>query len=152
MENNTNFLNSINDFLKSSILIRLAIIGILLLILLIPSGNINRLINEREFRRQQVIDEMGGPEKTADFFRLFMVPGMDHCSILPGTGPDRFDVLTALEQWVEKGTAPETITASQVKKDGTVIRTRPLYPYPQEATYKGTGNVNDATNFTPSGR
>ena len=101
---------------------------------------------------EKVVDEMGGLEKTTDFFRLFMVPGMDHCSILPGKGPDRFDVLTALEHWVEKGKAPERIIASQKEKDGTVVRTRPIYPYPQKTEYKGSGDVDDADSFTPKGK
>jgi len=55
-------------------------------------------------------------------------------------------MLSALEQWVEKGTAPEQILASRVR-DGKVDRTRPLCPYPLVAAYKGTGNTDDAANF-----
>jgi hypothetical protein len=84
-----------------------------------------------------------GPQ-TTDFFRLFMVPGMFHCR--GGVGPDRLDGLTALINWVENGTAPATITASQMA-DGKVVRTRPLCPYPQVARYSGTGSPDDAANF-----
>ena len=97
---------------------------------------------------ESVIDKMGGLEQTQDFFRLFMVPGMDHCSILPGKGPDDFDVLTALENWVEKDVAPERIVASKLSADKEVIRTRPLCPYPRISKYKGTGSVDSADNFT----
>jgi feruloyl esterase len=84
-----------------------------------------------------------GPE-TTDFFRLFMVPGMFHCR--GGVGPDRLDGLTALINWVENGTAPATITATQLR-DGKVVRSRPLCPYPQVARYSGSGSPDDASSF-----
>ena len=74
-----------------------------------------------------------------------MAPGMGHCR--GGPGPDRFDTLTALERWVELGEAPEQIVASRVT-DGVVDLTRPLCPYPQMATWNGTGNTKDAANFS----
>jgi feruloyl esterase len=55
-------------------------------------------------------------------------------------------MFSALEQWVEKGKAPERIVASRIR-DGKVDRTRPLCPYPQVASYKGTGSTGDAANF-----
>jgi len=97
---------------------------------------------------ENVVKEMGELEETMDFLRLYMVPGMAHCQIPPGLGPDDFDLLTPLEEWVEKGVAPTEIVASQKDKDGNVIRTRPLYPYPKVSKYKGSGDVNDAANFT----
>ncbi len=84
-----------------------------------------------------------GPS-TTDFFRLFMVPGMAHCR--GGVGTDQCDFLTALVEWVEKGVAPNRIVASQ-SRDGKLIRTRPLCPYPQVAKYKGAGNPDDAQSF-----
>jgi feruloyl esterase len=96
-----------------------------------------------------VVKKMGGLEQTQDFYRLFMVPGMDHCSILPGKGPDQFDFLTVLENWVEKGEAPDQIIGEQLDKDKKeVVRTRPMCPYPKFAKYKGTGSIDDAANFT----
>jgi feruloyl esterase len=80
----------------------------------------------------------------ADGYRLFMAPGMGHCS--GGAGPNTFDMLTALEQWVEQGRAPDRIIASHATK-GIVDRTRPLCPYPQVATYAGAGSVDDAASF-----
>jgi feruloyl esterase len=80
-----------------------------------------------------------------DWIRLFMAPGMGHCQ--GGEGPDTFDALGALEQWVEKGRAPERIIASQLS-NGQVVRTRPLCPYPQVARYDGKGNPDDAASFT----
>jgi feruloyl esterase len=78
------------------------------------------------------------------FYRLFLVPGMQHCS--GGDGPDSFDKLAALENWVEKGIAPDQIIASKIVS-GKVTRTRPLCPYPQVAKYNGTGSIDDAANF-----
>lgn len=91
-----------------------------------------------------VLDTMGGEAKTLNWTRLFMAPGMGHCG--GGEGPNRFDMVTALEQWVEQGKAPERITASQVT-DGKPVRTRPLCPYPQVAKYRGTGSADAAENF-----
>ncbi len=87
--------------------------------------------------------EVNGPD-TPDFFRLFMVPGMSHCS--GGECPNQFDPVTAIVNWVEKGKAPEKIIAKQIK-DGNVVRTRPLCPYPEAARYKGKGSIDDASNF-----
>jgi feruloyl esterase len=69
---------------------------------------------------------------------------MGHCG--GGEGPNVFDKVSALEQWVEQGKAPDTMIASHMK-DGKVDRTRPLCPYPQVAKYKGTGSIDEAANF-----
>ncbi len=82
--------------------------------------------------------------KTPDFYRLFMVPGMQHCT--GGPGPSTFDTLDALDQWVDHGKAPEQIIASHLTA-GKVDRTRPLCPYPQVARYKGSGSIDQAENF-----
>jgi feruloyl esterase len=92
-----------------------------------------------------VISKMGGASKVQENFRLFMVPGMNHCS--GGLGTDQFDSLTALENWVEKKQAPASIPASRVVQ-GQTVRTRPLCPYPQVATYKGSGSTDEAANFS----
>ena len=88
---------------------------------------------------------MGGIEKTREFFRFFAAPGMGHCA--GGPGPNQFDTLTALEQWVEKGVAPDKLIASHVT-NGKVDRTRPLCPYPMVARWKGTGSSDEAANFS----
>jgi len=87
----------------------------------------------------------GGLRDTREFYRLFMVPGMQHCTGGPGTS--QFDMLTALEQWSEQKKAPEQIQAAHVT-NGKVDRTRPLCAYPQEAKYMGSGSTDDAANFT----
>jgi feruloyl esterase len=82
---------------------------------------------------------------TADFARLFMMPGVAHCG--GGIGPDRIDSVTAVIDWTEKGKAPDHLIASKVT-NGQVVRTRPLCPYPQVAKYKGQGSIDEAANFT----
>jgi len=79
-----------------------------------------------------------------DFMRLFMIPGMAHCA--GGVGPDQYDAVTAVVDWVEKGVAPDTLIARKIV-DGTVTRSRPLCPYPQVARYNGQGSIDDAANF-----
>ncbi len=74
-----------------------------------------------------------------------MMPGMQHCG--GGEGPNSFDPMAALEQWVENGKAPDQIIASHRQRDGTVDRTRPLCPYPKVAKYKGSGSIDDAASF-----
>ena len=93
---------------------------------------------------ESLADLSGGLAATSGWARLFMVPGMGHCS--GGEGPDAFDKIGALEQWVEHGKAPEAIVASH-SVSGHVDRTRPLCPYPQVAQYKGNGSIDDAANF-----
>ncbi|HUQ69462.1 MAG TPA: tannase/feruloyl esterase family alpha/beta hydrolase, partial [Planctomycetaceae bacterium] len=83
---------------------------------------------------QTVLDTFGDARQVQGNYRLFMVPGMGHCG--GGDGTSTFDMVSALEQWVEKGVAPDRIAASHVT-NGTVDRTRPLCPYPQTAAYKG---------------
>jgi feruloyl esterase len=87
---------------------------------------------------------MGGAKATQDFYRLFLAPGMGHCG--GGAGPNTLDGLSSLEQWVEKEKAPDQIIATHAT-GGKVDRARPLCPYPQVATYKGTGSIDDPANF-----
>ncbi len=83
------------------------------------------------------------------YYRLFMVPGMGHCG--GGPGPNSFDMLSQLERWAERGAAPERILATKYRDDDPrrgVLRTRPLCAYPGSAHYRGSGNTDDARNFT----
>jgi feruloyl esterase len=84
-----------------------------------------------------VLDKMG--KKQDDWLRLFMVPAMGHCG-----GGFAFDGIATLEKWVEKGTAPDQMMGTYAAQS----KTRPLCPYPQAAQYKGTGDVNDAANWS----
>jgi feruloyl esterase len=80
-----------------------------------------------------------------DDVRLFLAPGVGHCG--GGAGPDRFDALTAMENWVEHGAAPASLLAT---KAGSAL-SRPLCPYPQLPRYKGSGDTNAAASFECAG-
>jgi tannase/feruloyl esterase len=97
-----------------------------------------------------------------DFYRLFMVPGMNHCG--EGPGPNVFgnayvfggspdaehNALTSLMQWVEVGRIPERIVATKYQDDDPdkpILRTRPLCVYPSVARWRGKGSTDDAQNF-----
>jgi feruloyl esterase len=85
-----------------------------------------------------------GESSRGKSIQLYMEPGMNHCR--GGEGPDTFDAVGELEQWVQTGNAPARIIASH-STESVVDRTRPLCPYPQVATYKGTGSIDAAENF-----
>jgi hypothetical protein len=85
----------------------------------------------------------GGAAQVMNWSRLFLVPGMGHCAGGPAA-LDQFDLLTALVDWVEKGTAPNAVPATGRALPG---RSRPLCAYPQHTHYKGTGDPQDARNF-----
>ena len=96
---------------------------------------------------EQLASLMGDYERTQDSVRLFIEPGMDHCS--GGISPTSFDTLQALDKWVTKGVAPEGILAtaptSTIPSSG---RTMPLCKFPEEASYSGSGNVYSAANWS----
>ena len=83
-------------------------------------------------------------KQTRNFARLFMAPGMYHC--FGGTGPNKFDYMTPLINWVEKDRAPEKIIAHQYEGERQV-RSRPLCPWPGVASYRGRGATTEADNF-----
>lgn len=86
----------------------------------------------------------GGREAIHDSLRLFMAPGMGHCG--GGPGPNSFDSLSALENWVERGQAPDRLEAEHVS-NGVVDRRRPLCPFPEVAVYDGSGSTDETENF-----
>ena len=94
---------------------------------------------------ESVVARVGDRRETEAFYRLFMVPGMAHCQGGDGA-TDQFDKISALEQWVERGVAPDRIVASHLR-DGRAVRTRPLCPYPLVAAWSGSGTTDDAANF-----
>jgi len=77
--------------------------------------------------------------------RLFTAPGMGHCG--GGPGPNSFDTVKTLDQWVDQGVAPEKIVATHAG-DGETTFSRPLCPYPQYAQYSGKGDRKDAASWT----
>jgi len=95
--------------------------------------------------------------KADDFARLFLVPGMNHCSGGPAT--DQFDMLAPLVAWVEQGKAPDSVTANargagakmvntELPASWSANRSRPLCVYPKVARYNGTGDVESASSFS----
>ena len=94
---------------------------------------------------QSALDLSKDSAENSDWIRLFMIPGMGHCS--GGEGPDTFDKISVIEQWVEQGKAPAQILATH-STAGKVDRSRPLCPYPQVARYRGSGSIDEASNFS----
>lgn len=94
-----------------------------------------------------VQQHVGGRRETTGFIRLFLVPGADHGYITPVPTPNFGAVFAALIQWVEHGRAPDTLIAELTADNGTAVRTRPLFPYPLVAKYKGSGSTDVAANF-----
>ena len=103
---------------------------------------------------KQLAKIYGGYEKLQNNVRLFTIPGSGHCSMY-GVGPDNFDALTAMENWVEKGNAPDALLAKlydpnspRVDPSKTPLRTMPLCKFPEMAHYSGHGDVKDAANWS----
>jgi hypothetical protein len=84
----------------------------------------------------------GGLEAVSKWSQFYFVPGMSHCA--GGQSLDQFDLLGAMVSWVEKGTAPASVTATGKAFPG---RSRPLCAYPKHAQYKGQDDTEDANNF-----
>ena len=110
---------------------------------------------------KQLANMYGGYTKLQGNIRLFLLPGTGHCSMF-GCGPENFDALSALEDWVEKGKGPDSLLAKQYesKSDPRMmgalsldyskppIRAMPLCKFPEMAHYSGHGDVNDAANWS----
>jgi feruloyl esterase len=100
-------------------------------------------------------------KRVQDYHRLFLLPAVSHCG--GGTGPNAIGggapeptanlrdadhhTVSAVIKWVEQGVAPEKIIASRIVS-GAVVRSRPVCPYPAQAAYNGSGNIDDAANFS----
>jgi feruloyl esterase len=110
---------------------------------------------------QAAVADRLGTTTVDEFFRVFMMPGMDDCSL--GPGPDRIlqrtdarsipltpehDVLVALEQWVERGVAPDYLIASKVDHTGAVTQTRLICPEPNTARYLASGCTLNADSWS----
>jgi feruloyl esterase len=92
-----------------------------------------------------VQDRMGGLQSVEEFARLFMFPSTYHCG--GGFGPNQFDLINPITHWVERGEAPARIVATQTDASGKAVRTRPVFAYPEQAKYVGSGSIDDAANF-----
>ena len=95
---------------------------------------------------ERVQKQMGGAKRVAEFARLFLMPGLNDGFRGPARAPARETMLETIIRWVEEGIAPDQLPA-ELRGDGKVLRTRPLFPYPEVARYKGTGDTNDAANY-----
>jgi feruloyl esterase len=110
---------------------------------------------------KQLAKLYGGYSKLQNNVRLFLLPGTGHCS-MNGCGPTSFDAISAMEDWVEKGTGPDSLLATQfetkastnpqipptVDRSKPPVRTMPLCKFPEMARYSGKGDVNDAANWS----
>ena len=113
-----------------------------------PLGSINYYEKVLDFAGGAADDARSTREgallETRDYFRLFLVPGMGHCS--GGPGYNRVEPLPALERWVEEGIAPDSILGTRVE-DGEVVRERPICPYPDASAWDGMGDPDAAASF-----
>jgi len=107
---------------------------------------------------------MGGPRKAREFARLFVLPGVEHCA--GGVGAGTIDYMGAMENWVERGLPPDRLIAYHLKDHGPLTMSslwpefplnpqeiafsRPVFPYPLRARYRGSGNSNEASSFAPA--
>jgi feruloyl esterase len=113
-----------------------------------------RIPAEASIRYYDAVRRRIGSAAANKSVRLFMVPGMAHCS--GGPGPDTFDMVRELDGWVAKGTPPERVIATKydtpkvmmmMGAPGKALATRPLCAWPKTAHYIGKGSANDAANF-----
>jgi feruloyl esterase len=104
---------------------------------------------------EAVVEELGD-RKANNSVKLYLVPGMDHCS--GGEGAFAVDWLTPLERWVERGEEPGALAAAHPPAapfgppgappaPASTPFTRPACPYPQVPTYRGSGDFTDAASF-----
>ena len=104
--------------------------------LIVPGGTIDYY--------GRVARRSGGYERTKDYARLFMAPGVAHCG--GGSGPQPQGLFEAMVDWVEHGNAPDRIVAT-ISNNGVVSRSRPLCPYPAFARWNAQGSSDVADNF-----
>jgi hypothetical protein len=95
--------------------------------------------------RNRVNAVMGGNARVNDFYRLFLLPGVQHCG--GGTGLQAVDPLGTLVNWVEKGERPATLATATTSSTGEVTATRNACPYPQVARYVGHGDPKQASSY-----
>jgi feruloyl esterase len=107
--------------------------------LIVPGGTV-------DYYEAMVDATFGGDMQEArEHVRLFMIPSMGHCG--GGPGPNDWDKLPPLVEWVERGTPPEAVIATH-RTNGVVDNERPIYPYPDRAVYAGpAGGQDDPANW-----
>jgi feruloyl esterase len=126
----------------------------------LPEADIDRQVDKLSPQEVAATAEAFG-QQVQQYHRLFMMPGAGHCG--GGTGPGAIGggapepppalrdaehhVVRAVMRWVEQGVPPEQIVASRIGANGVIQRQRPLCPYPAQAAYKGSGDIDVASNF-----
>jgi feruloyl esterase len=110
-------------------------------------------------RYYESVEKRMGAEKASSAVRLYMAPGVEHCTGGPGpsffgqlglptTGAAKFGIFDTLVDWVETGASPGSVVATKFDGSNKAVMTRPLCPYPEVAQYKGSGGGDDAANFS----
>jgi feruloyl esterase len=115
-------------------------------LIIVSSWNSLALPPRQVFEYYKSVEKvMGGPRQTQDFARLFSIPGAGGCVV-----GENFKAFEALQEWVEEGKAPEQIIYNHTEsgRGGKVYRSRLVCAYPKLSKYKGSGDINDAANFT----
>ena len=88
-----------------------------------------------------------GPGPTDEFVRFYVAVGPNHFG---ANAPSQADLITLMENWVEKGEAPPKNLVA-VQMDPTtfkVLRSRPMCGYGMYPRYNGSGDPNEASSFT----
>lgn len=94
----------------------------------------------------EAVQNQMGAATVDGFARMYLLPGVGHCG--GGEGLPNIDLVTQITGWVEQGTAPAAVTTYRTDSSGAVTASRPVYPYPALAQYKGSGDYKDAANWT----
>jgi len=92
---------------------------------------------------ESVAEHMGGVDAIQSFYRLFMIPGQGHCWEMPADVPDRFDPITALDNWVENGVAPTKLLARALNAETAIVDEAVLCPHPATAINLAAGETID---------
>jgi feruloyl esterase len=102
-----------------------------------------------------------------DFYRLFYIPGMGHCSGGPGAwaigqptvdrpagaqfNDTQHNILLAMVEWVENGKAPTSLVGTKFERDqlqgGSVLAQRTLCVYPNASRWDGVGDTKIAGSW-----
>lgn len=127
-----------------------------------PQNSIDYYEMVRGFMGKYLDARSDASKPVDEFYRLFLVPGMGHCrggggantfgngaTVAGATADPERDLVAALDRWVEKRIAPDHLigTGKSFSEPGKTL-TRPLCVYPKTAKYKGSGDINDAANFS----
>jgi hypothetical protein len=117
-------------------------------LLLWHGGNDSALSSNATIEYYNNVKTTVGAVNADSFMRLYIAPGVDHCA--GGPGADSSDLLSALDAWVEKGSAPAILVADKKDASGTTLFSRPLCVYPKYPRYSGPANDAIAAKLASS--